>query len=725
MLANPNRMPGNLPSRPTRFIGHAGEVGRLIAALDETPVVTLTGAGGVGKTRTAIELAKRTSTYFPDGVWFVNLALLDDGADVVPFVCETLRDVAPMAHDAASFAAALGDRQVLLLFDSCEHVLEQTAVLVTSIVEAAPRARVIATSRQPLGAPRELEHRLNTLSLDDAAELFYDRACNVGIELGEFERPVIATIVEYLDGIPLAIELAAPLLRTMSTEELLRHFDDRLELLSMENSGAPSRQQTLEAMHDWSHRLLSENAQKLFRRLAIFVGGCTLEAAMHVCADEDFNEARLSEALDELVLKSLVIKETFDGRSRYRMLEITRTYAQSCLLRSNEYDEAAQAHVRYFALLTRRFEGMLDAMPILQWQAMVTGEAQNFRAALSLALDAGDVDGPAEICEALHHWLWTHGPVHAADLTRRIATILETTMEARVEAPLRLALAALLRRTARPRALEAAKRAYDLYRSLGDVVHLADGLRATSSLQHAVLGAPAAQLTAEVARLANLMLEMGSVLRAAELLNNLGVAYAEMLDDARLQDASICFERAAGLMEARGDRARAGVVMGNSAITAFLSGDTEQAVRWSERATGLFDQVPDSIEAGHQWSNFGFHLSVVGRFEESRTALRKGIEIALERNDREGLSEVLENSAYFYHVTGEDRLAARLIGCAQTLLPRDLARQARDGAVLQEILDSLRANLGDDVYEEERASGAAIPLAEILHEAERSVLVRH
>ncbi|HKE37930.1 MAG TPA: NB-ARC domain-containing protein, partial [Candidatus Baltobacteraceae bacterium] len=481
MLAHPNRLPGNLPSRPTRFIGHAGEVGRLIAALEETPVVTLTGAGGVGKTRTAIELAKRTSKYFPDGVWFVNLALLDDGADVVPFVCETLRDVAPMAHDAASFAAALDDRQILLLFDSCEHVLEQTAELVTSIVDAAPRARVIATSRQPLGAPGELEHRLNTLALDDAAELFYDRARNAGIQLGDSERSIVATVVEYLDGIPLAIELAAPLLRTMSTKELLRHLDDRLELLSMENSGAPSRQQTLEAMHDWSHRLLSESAQKLFRRLAIFVGGCTLEAAMHVCADEDFNEARLSEALDELVLKSLVIKEPSAGRARYRMLEITRAYAQGCLFHSNEYDEAAHAHVRYFALLARRCEGMLDAMPILQWQATVTGEAQNFRAALSLALDAGDVDSPAEICEALHHWLWTHGPVHAADLTRRIATILETTMESRAEAALQLALAALLRRSARPRALDAAKRAYDLYRSLGDVLHLADALRTMSS----------------------------------------------------------------------------------------------------------------------------------------------------------------------------------------------------------------------------------------------------
>jgi predicted ATPase len=227
VIANSSRMPGNLPSRPTRFIGHADEVARLALTLDDNPVVTVTGAGGVGKTRVAIELAKRTAGYFPDGVWFVNLALLDDGADVVPFVCETLRDVAPLARDAESFAAALGERRLLLLFDSCEHVLDQTAELVGSIVERAPRTRIIATSRQPMGLPREAEHRLGTLAADDAVELFYDRARNAGVSLGDFERPVIATIVQSLDAIPLAIELAAPQLRTMPAEDLLRHLDDR------------------------------------------------------------------------------------------------------------------------------------------------------------------------------------------------------------------------------------------------------------------------------------------------------------------------------------------------------------------------------------------------------------------------------------------------------------------------------------------------------------------
>ena len=691
---------------------------RLADMLDAHRVVTIIGAGGVGKTRTAIELAKRLTEYFPDGVWFVNLALLDDGADVVPFVMETLQGLAAPAGDAATYAAGLAQRRALLLFDSCEHVLAQTAELVQTIVDGAPQTRILTTSREPLGLECEAAHRLETLALDDAVELFADRAAAGGVAIDPNDYPVVAAIVARLDAIPLAIELAVPQLHAMSPAELLRHLDDRMQLLAMENSGAPSRQQTLDAMHEWSHRLLGDNAQKLFRRLAIFVGGCTLEAAMLVCADEEFNEARLSESLTELVAKSLVIAEEVGVQTRYRMLEITRAYAQNRLFESREYDEAAQAHVHYFELLARRFESQLDAVPVRDWQAMVMLDAQNFRAALSLALDAGDVESPAAICEALHFWLWSHGAAHASDLTDRIATILATTMEAAAEAPLQLAYASLLRRSDRHRALEAAKRGYDLYHVLGDVRHFADALRCKSSLQHDVLGAPQAKLAVELERYADLMLDMGGTLRAAELLNNLGVSYAEMLDDARLQDASICFERAAGLLEARGDRERAGRVMGNSAVTAYLSGDHEQAVRWSGRAVELFDRDADSVEAGHQWSNFGFHLSVVGRYDEARDALLRGIEIARERNDREGLSEALEDAGYLLHLMGQPLPAARLVGAADALLPRDLARQARDATIMRSIVEGLREALGDDVYEAERQRGASMRIDEMIRETQ-------
>jgi predicted ATPase len=708
---------GNLPALPTRFIGHAGEVARLSAALEASAIVTLIGAGGVGKTRTAIELSKRASERFPDGVWFVDLALLDDGADVAPFVCEMLRGIAPLARDAASFASAIAEKRALLLFDSCEHVLPQTAEFLRVILATAPDVRIVVTSRQPLGIEGEAAHHLATLELADAIELFTERARGAGVAPKSYgERATIAAIVRRLDAIPLAIELAAPQLRSMPAAELLRHLDDRLQLLSMENPGAPSRQQTLEAMLDWSHRRLSETSQKLFRRLAIFVGGCTLESAMHVCSDAQFNEARVGEALEDLVAKSLAVREAHAGRARYRMLEITRAYAQMRLIESDEYDEAALAHVHYFVVLARRLENVLDATPVIEWQAGVTLAAQNFRAALSLALDAGDVESAASICESLHYWMWEFGTVHASDLTARLATMLETTMEPSSEAPLQLTHAAMLRRSDRHRALEAGKRAYDLYREIGDPVRIADALRCTGSLQHDVLGAPSAKLSGEMERYADLMLERGSTLRAAELLNNLGVSYAQMLDDARLQDARVCFERAASLLEARGDGERAGRVIGNSAATAYLLGDLELAVRHSRRAVGLFTRDVETVGAGHQWSNYGFYLASAGRYAEARKALLRGVGISRNLGDRVGLSGALDYAAHYSHLIRQDARAARLLGCADALQPSDVSRQARGAEVMRDLIAALRSSLGEDRFDEERESGARRPLDDLLAE---------
>jgi tetratricopeptide (TPR) repeat protein len=399
------------------------------------------------------------------------------------------------------------------------------------------------------------------------------------------------------------------------------------------------------------------------------------------------------------------------------MLEITRAYAQGHLFESHEYDEAAQAHVHFFMVFARRLEAMLEALPVVEWQELVMIDAQNFRASLSLALDAGDVESAAAVCEALHYWLWEHGSAHASDLTSRIATILATTMESAVEAPLRLTYAGLLRRTDRPRALEAAKRAYELYRAEGDAYHIADALRCMGSLQHDVLGAPAAKMAGDMERYADIMLGQGSTLRSAELLNNLGVSYAQMLDDARLQDALLCFERAAGLLEARGDRERAGRVIGNSAATAYLLGDVELAAHWAGRAVGFFDGQHDAMGAGHQWSNYGFYLCMVGRYDEAKAALERGLEMAKSLSDRVGVSGVFEYASHYYHLTGNDPFAAQLIGASEVLMPPDVASQARAAAVMQELIAALKESLGEDLYEQNRKRGLAMPLDEVMREA--------
>ena len=222
---------GNIPSRATRFVGHHEEVTRLSDAVERTPVVTITGAGGVGKTRIAIEVARRLARFFSDGTWFLDLAMLDDPADFMPFACEVMRTVAPLARDGESLASALGDKRLLIVMDNCEHVIPQAAELARMLAVSAPKVRVIATSREPLHVKGGTTHRLGSLPLEDAVELFTERARAGGIWLGDERRAIIAAIVQQLDSIPLAIELAAPQLRSMSPEELLRRLDDRLQVL--------------------------------------------------------------------------------------------------------------------------------------------------------------------------------------------------------------------------------------------------------------------------------------------------------------------------------------------------------------------------------------------------------------------------------------------------------------------------------------------------------------
>jgi diguanylate cyclase (GGDEF)-like protein len=709
---------GNLPSRPTRFVGHAEEVARLTSAIERTPVVTVTGPGGVGKTRIALEIARRLGGFFPEGAWFLDLSMLDDGEDLVPFVCEILRPVAPLARDAASLASALGGKRMLLLLDSCEHVIVPAVELVDALTAAAPQLRVLITSREALGARDEVVHRLGSLPLEDAIEMFAERARNVGVWLGDERRAVIAAIVGQLDAIPLAIELAVPQLRKMSPEELLKRLDDRLHILGMENPGGPNRQQTLEALLDWSHRLLDEYGRRLFRRLAIFTGGCTLEAAMHVCVDAEFNEAQLRESLDDLIAKSLVQAESAPSGTRYRQLEVTRVYAQGLLAQAQEFDSAAYSHVHYFTRLAERMEAMLESTPMTQWRHRASLDAQNFRAALSLAIDAGDIENVASICEALQYWLWEYGGVQSTDLTRRIATVLTTTLKPVWEAPLRLALAALVRRSDRIRAHDLARRALDLYRGLGDRLRVADALRCATSLQHDTRGAPDKVLEAEMNRYVDLMLDAGSTLRAAELLNNLGVFYAQTLDNARLHDALGCFERAAALLEARGDSDRVGRVIGNSAGIAFLLGDVDLAVRRSRRAVDLVDRSDESWIGGRQWANHGYYLLVSGAVDEARAALRRGLSAMRDVGDKAGVAGAIEYEAQLFHRTGNDALAARLIGFADAAFGTDVSRQAREAQMMRELIEGVRNKLGHEAYAAETTRGAALSLEQVIVETE-------
>lgn len=709
---------GNLPSRPTRFVGHAGEVTRLTAVLEATPITSIVGPAGVGKTRIAIEVARRIGAFFPDGTWFLDLAMLDDPNDFIPFACEILRSVAPLARDESSLIDGLSDKRLLLLLDNCEHVLPPAAHFAALLAAAGTELRILITSREPLPVKGSAIHRLAPLALEDAVELFEERARGAGIWSDDARRATVAAIVQQLDAIPFAIELVAPALRDMAPEELLHRLDDRLSVLAIA-SQSPGRQQTLQALLDWSNRLLDADSAKLFRRLAVFAGGCTLEAAMHVCADErELNEAQVADALADLVAKSMVLEESTTAGARFRMLEITRIYAQTQLAESGEFDAAAYAHVRFFGTLAKRFESTLETVPVARWRTLVGLEGQNFRTALSVAIDVGDVESVAAICEGLHYWLWENGAVAMSDMARRIAAMLTMSLKPSVEAPLRLAMAALIRREDRRRAHELAERSFHLYRALGDDVHAGDALRSTVTMQYETRGAPDPSLESEMLRYIERMLDLGETLRAADLLNNLGVCYAELMDDSRLPDALRCFERAAGLFEARGDTDRCGRVVGNSAGIAFLLGDADMAARRSQRAVEMLERSDVSWLGGRQWANHGYYLLACGRNDEARDALLRGIAKLRDLGDRVGLAGALQYMAQLYHRSGDDHLAARLIGFADATFGTGATRQAREAAMLAELLDSVRARLGAETFDVETRRGAGSTIEEIVRVAE-------
>jgi predicted ATPase len=374
-----------LPVPLTSFVGREAEVAEVGSLLSTVRLLTLTGPGGIGKTRLAVEVARRLAESYPDGVCFVDLAAVA-APELVPAAAAQSLGV----HDAGGrpledqLAFALRGRTVLLLLDNCEHVLEPCARLVDLLLRQAPGLRVLATSRELLGVSGETVWRVPPLAVPSAGEearpldlerceavrLFLERAHlgHASFALTDANGAPVAQICRRLDGMPLAIELAAARLRVLAVDQIAERLDDRFRLLTTGGRTALPRQQTLRATLDWSHDLLSETERTLFRRLAVFAGSITLEAAEAVCAGEDIARADVLDLLARLLDKSLVVGEVgSDGTGRYRLLETARAYA---LERLGSTDELTSCQERYAAHYLRMAE---EAVPLLWGRAHAPG----------------------------------------------------------------------------------------------------------------------------------------------------------------------------------------------------------------------------------------------------------------------------------------------------------------------------------------------------------------
>ena len=435
-------LPNNLPVALTSFVGRDHEVGEIVELIARSRLVTLVGAGGVGKTRVALQAAANVLDRFPDGAWLVELAPLSDPALIPGAVAAALGVALPQeGHAVANLVAVLKPKTALVILDNCEHVIHDVAQGIATVLRDCANVTIVATSRERIGVNGEQAYRMPTLRFPKAHDLamldaeraleygaialFVDRATSSDnrFSLTDDNASVVGEIVRRLDGIALAIELAAPRVKMLSLPQLRQKLDERFRLLTGGSREALPRQKTLRALIDWSYDLLDARERALFRRTGIFLDGFSLEAAGAVASDESFDEFEVLDALSSLVDKSLVTAEVEGESTRYSLLESTRAYALEKLAEAGESAALAERHARYFANLVREADRERESSGTEESLMALAPELENLRAAFAWSLERDPVESAA-IASVAIGTLWERIGLRA-EWTRRLKSVLE------------------------------------------------------------------------------------------------------------------------------------------------------------------------------------------------------------------------------------------------------------------------------------------------------------
>ncbi|MBW3612366.1 MAG: winged helix-turn-helix domain-containing protein [Chloroflexi bacterium] len=494
----PSRVRNNLPQRLTTFVGRRSELEGLQQALTDSRMVTLTGVGGTGKTRLAIELAQRLMPGYPDGVFMTSFAALSDPDLVATDAAEALGLRVERTSAEETLRESLRNRRVLVVLDNCEHLLAACARLVEVLLQSGPGVSVLATSREALRVPGETTYAVPPLATPpadgsggrdigafDAMRLFADRAAlaSRGFVLSDRNSGVVAEICRQLDGLPLAIELAAARVRSLAPEEIAARLEDRFRLLKDGGRTSPGRHKTLHAAIDWSYQLLTDDERALFTRLSVFAGGCTLEAAEAICSGDGLDRADVLDLLSRLVDKSLVVLSlTPAGTGRYRLLETIRQFAQGCLGEA-EVASVQRRHREWFSSLAHAADAHLDGSDQLALLDRLHDDRDNLQAALERSVRDGDRQQAAGLAEALAWYRVKQGHYRqGVDLMGMALEHLDPAAEPEREAALLV------------------RRAGTRY-SMGDQAALADAERARSLLADAAPSAVKVRALTEFATL--------------------------------------------------------------------------------------------------------------------------------------------------------------------------------------------------------------------------------
>ncbi|HEU4672291.1 MAG TPA: tetratricopeptide repeat protein [Candidatus Limnocylindrales bacterium] len=710
--------PNNLPRQLTTFVGRQREIGEAKAILATSPLLTLTGPGGVGKTRLAIELGADLLDDYEDGVWFVDLGPVTDPAFVGHAIATSLgvMDIAgqPILDTVIDH---LRRRHVLLVIDNCEHLLDAAARAVDALLRACAQVRVVATSREGFAIPGEAVFPVPSLaapeataSVDDlvhfeSVRLFSERAAAAqpGFAVTERNAAAVAQICRRLDGVPLALELAAARVRALPVEQIATRLDDRFRLLTGSSRITVPRHQTLRQTIDWSHDLLADDERAVFRRLAAFVGGCSLEAAEAVCADEGLEAWEILDVLSRLVDKSLVVADTAAEEARYRQLETIREYARDRLLESGEGGATLRRHRDWFLALVAKaapefFRGVESAV----WLERLDREHDNLRAALQWSIDEAE-EAHAALQLAAGLWRFWEIRGHVAEgrswLQRTLAATDGEVSALRADAYTGAGILAFMQGDH-----EAAhgfhEQSLALHRRVGDYAGIAF---AANNL------ANAAVLSGDYAAARRLYEPGLAWARAQGNVRPLGFALVNMAEAVALDGepdlARQQYEEGIEVFRSMGDRWGEAFALDSLGVMLGRQGEHAEAERFHGQALEISRELGDQRGIARALTHLGDEAA---RTNDPKTAKRlyaESFEIRRALGDQPGKASAIEKLAGV--VAADDpRAAAILLGSAEAV--RDSIRAPVPPTVRDEYeacRRSVRELLGEAAFEEARAEG--------------------
>jgi predicted ATPase/class 3 adenylate cyclase len=648
--------PNNLPVQLTSFIGREKEIKKVKELLNNIHLLTLTGPGGAGKTRLALQVGADVIDDFANGVWFVELAQI---VDSVLLPQEILRELGikeePKKTLEETLTGYLKDKEILIILDNCEHLIEACAMLTEKLLTKCPKLKIIATSREALKCTGEQTHSILSLKTPnlkkeislvqltqyESVRLFIERALAVNhkFRVTNENAPALAGICSQLDGIPLAIELAAARIKILTLEKIYERLNSRFSLLTGGKRTALPRQQTLKALIDWSYDLLSDQEKILWRRLSVFVDGWTLESAEEICSDDNVNKEELLDLLSLLVEKSIII---FDSdKERYRILESIRQYGEEKLKEASETNKILSKHLHYFMELSESAEPKLKGPEVKEWLGKLETEHGNLESAIEWSLKNGDSEEGSRLAESMGNF-WNMRGLYFTG-RRLLKSILSKTQGisnySRAKALNSAGLLAISQGN-----YQQSQKFYEeslfLCREIGDKSGIADSLNGLGIVLHYQGDYEQALKFYEESLF--LWRETGDKRGIASSLGNLGaLAYNQRYH----QQALKFYEESLFLWREIGDKSGIATSLNNLGVGAYNQGDYQQAQKYHDESLFLRREIGDKSGISSSLINLGSVVYDQGDYQQAQKCYEESLTLAVETGDKLSIAYCIEGFA--------------------------------------------------------------------------------